>query len=247
MTTPRSVDEAIARFDELIARFDGKTPAAIGAARRDYARDIHAVGKRIANMGMAIGGLIVATIAFGLIVGPIGWTGLFVVAVLMLFLMLFFSVWPTEPKRVVYTDQLPTRTVVQQFDSYLHRQRRALPAPAAQRVDAISAQLPLLESRLEQVDVLDPLAQDARRLMGKHLPDLIDRYEKIPAAYRNERDGGGMTVDERLLSSLDAAREALDDIGSKLRKDDLAAFETQGRFIENRYKENQEIGGASSS
>jgi len=237
MTTPRSVDEAIARFDELIARFDGKTPAAIGAARRDYARDIHAVGKRIANMGMAIGGLIVATIAFGLIVGPIGWTGLFVVAVLMLFLMLFFSVWPTEPKRVVYTDQLPTRTVVQQFDSYLHRQRRALPAPAAQRVDAISAQLPLLESRLEQVDVLDPLAQDARRLMGKHLPDLIDRYEKIPAAYRNERDGGGMTVDERLLSSLDAAREALDDIGSKLRKDDLAAFETQGRFIESRYKD----------
>ena len=115
--------------------------------------------------------------------------------------------------------------------------------PGASLWVRISAQLPLLESKLEQVNLLDPLAQDARRLMGRHLPDLIDRYEKIPAAYRNERDAGGMTVDERLLSSLDAAREALDDIGSKLRKDDLTAFETQGRFIESRYKDEKSFEG----
>ena len=32
--------------------------------------------------------------------------------------------------------------------------------------------------------MLDPLAQDARRLLGKHLPDLLDRYERVPGEYR---------------------------------------------------------------
>jgi hypothetical protein len=243
MAAPRGVDEAIARFDEIIARYDGRTPAAVGATRRNYARNIQAVGKRVANMGMAFGVLIAATIGFGLIVGPIGWTGLFLVAVLTFAIIGLFSIWPGEEREFKFSEQVPTRTLVQQLDSYLVRQRRALPAPAAQRVDAISARLPLLESKLATIDLLDPLAQDARRLMGKHLPELIDRYERIPAAYRGEKDGGGMTVDERLNASLDAAREALDDIGSKLAKEDLTAFETQGRFIENRYKDGAGFGG----
>ena len=242
MAETRSVEEVLARANELFARYDGGTAAGRGAAYRRYARDLRSVGRRFLNMGIALGALIVATIAFGLLVGPIGWTGLFLATMAAFILMFFFSVWPAEPKRMVYSDQLPNRTVVQQFDSYLVRQRRALPAPAGQRIDAISAKLPLLETRLAEVDALDPLAQDARRLMGKHLPELIERYERIPAAYRSERDGDGKTVDERLLSSLDAAREALDEIGSRLAKDDLSAFETQGRFIETRYKENPEFG-----
>jgi hypothetical protein len=43
---------------------------------------------------MALGGLIVATIAFGLIVGPIGLTGLFIVALAILAILLLFSFWP---------------------------------------------------------------------------------------------------------------------------------------------------------
>jgi hypothetical protein len=236
---PRSVDQAIARFDDLVTRLDGKTPAAREGLRRDYGRTARSVGKRLANIGMAVAALIVATIGFGLFVGPIGWTGLFVVAMAMMCILVFFSAWPTdrEPKRVEYSEQLPTKAVVQQLDSMLSRRRAALPAPAAHRVDAIAQQLPLLESRLGEVDALDPLAQDARRLMGKHLPDLIERYERVPAQYRSERDGEGMTVDERLVAGLDAARQALDDIGGKLSKQDIDALETQGRFIESRYKD----------
>jgi hypothetical protein len=119
----------------------------------------------------------------------------------------------------------------------LVRRRAALPSPAAQRADAIGAQLPLLESRLAEVDPLDPLAQDARRLMGKHLPELIERYERIPAAYRQQTDGEGLTADQRLAASLDAAGKALGEIGDRLVQDDRQAFETQGRFIASRYRE----------
>ena len=129
------------------------------------------------------------------------------------------------------------RAVVQRLEGLLVRKRAALPAPAASRIDAIGAQLPLLENRLAETQILDPLAQDARRLMGKHLPELIERYERVPNAYRNERDGDGLTVDQRLVAGLDAAKSALDDLGRKLAREDLSAFESQGRFIENRYRE----------
>ena len=46
-----------------------------------------------------------------------------------------------------------------------------------------------------------------------------------------------MSVDERLVAGLDAARLALDELGAKLSKQDIDAFETQGRFIESRYKD----------
>ncbi len=71
--------------------------------------------------------------------------------------------------------------------------------------------------------------------MSIHLPGLIDRYANVPAAYRTEKDGEGKTVDERLVESLAAARSALDEISGQLARKDLAAFETQGRFMKSRY------------
>jgi hypothetical protein len=127
--------------------------------------------------------------------------------------------------------------MVQRFDSYLYRARRALPAPAQAEVDALSAVLPSLKQTLERVDTLDPNAQDARRLMSLHLPNLVDRYLHVPMAYRGEPDGEGKTADERLAEALAASRAALGDISEKLARADLAALETQGRFIQSRYGE----------
>ena len=75
----------------------------------------------------------------------------------------------------------PTAQMVQRFDSYLFRARRALPAPAQAELDLLSAQLPPLRQTLERIPDLDPNAQDARRLMSVHLPNLIDRYLHVPA------------------------------------------------------------------
>lgn len=242
--TPRTVEDAIARFDAYSARLDGHTPSASAARRRHLSRSAATVGRRLANIGMAIGALIVGLVAYGWFIEPIGIGGLFLAMVATLVILVFFSVWGGEKAEKPFSEQMPNREVVKTLDSFLHRRRPALPAPAARRVDAISQQLPLLESRLTDVDALDPLAQDARRLMGKHLPELIERYERVPAAYRGERDGEGLTVDERLAASLDAANQALAEIGQKLAKSDMDAFEMQGRFIESRYKEDPELKGS---
>jgi hypothetical protein len=232
----RAVDQAIARFDEVMGRID-RSSVAQSARGRVRSRGVAAMGRRIGNIGVALGVLIAATITFGLIVGPIGITGLFIVTALMFLAVLLFSLWPGQREIVDFKEDMPNKAVVQRLEQMLVRKRSALPAPASSRIDAISAQLPLLESRLSETAILDPLAQDARRLMGKHLPELIERYERVPEAFRRERDGEGLTVDERLVAGLDAARTALDDLGRKLAHEDLTAFETQGRFIENRYRE----------
>jgi len=51
----------------------------------------------------------------------------------------------------------------------------------------------------------------------------------------SEPDGEGKSADERLVEALAASRAALGDISEKLARSDMAAFETQGRFIESRY------------
>jgi hypothetical protein len=125
----RSVDEAIARADDFMARLDGAGSAS-GSQVRPRGRSVTRVSRRIGNAAIALGALVAAAIAFGLIVGPIGIEGLFLVAVAMLFALILFSFWPaSEPKRVPYSEQLPTKAVVQQLDGLLVRRRSALPLP----------------------------------------------------------------------------------------------------------------------
>ncbi len=234
----RKVATSIARFEEVKQRID-RTAAAREAQGRYVSRGLATAGRKLANVGMAIGVLLAATLTFGLVVGPIGLGGLFVVVALMFLAIIVFSVWPIERPIVEYKEDMPNQAVVQRLDTLLARKRTALPAPAASRIDAISAQLPLLENRLGETDMLDPLAQDARRLMGKHLPELIERYERVPPAYRHERDGEGLTVDQRLIAGLDAARHAIDDLGRQLSRQEVNEFETQGRFLESRYRDDE--------
>jgi hypothetical protein len=132
---------------------------------------------------------------------------------------------------------LPNGTMVERFDSYIYRTRGSLPAPARAELDAIAQALPSLKQTLSRLETLDPAAQDARRLMSIHLPGLIDRYQLVPQAYRGERDGEGKTVDQRLIEGLAAGRAALAETSEQLARADVAALETQGRFIESRYGE----------
>jgi len=198
----------------------------------------HSTGwaRKIATAIIAIGVVMIATTVLGVIVNGIGLGGMMISLLAMAAVAAFFLMPRREKPIVDYKEDMPNKAVVQRLETLLDRKRAALPAPATRQIDSISQQLPLLESRLAETQTLDPLAQDARRLMGKHLPELIERYERVPAAYRGERDAEGLSVDDRLVQGLDAARTALDDLGRKLAREDVDAFQTQGRFIESRYK-----------
>ncbi len=231
--TTKSIDHANAIF----ARLDERDGAVRDAARRERQRLNAGLGRALLRVGIAVGVISLATIAIGLIV-PIGMFGFLAavgLAIGVAAVLLFSSGREIAAPNV--TPDLPNAQMVQRFDSYLFRARRALPALAQAQLDLLSSQLPSLRQTLERIPDLDPNAQDARRLMSVHLPNLIDRYLHVPHVYRGQLDGEGISVDDRLVEALTAGRVALNDISEKLARNDMAAFETQGRFIQSRYSE----------
>ena len=230
------VERALARFDRVTRALDERDGAAREAARRERQRLNRDLGKRLARVGVGIGIVSIATIIVGLVT-PIGMFGFLAAVGLAIGIAALLAFMPGEQAAKAPSADLANGQMVQRFDSYLYRTRAALPAPARTEIDAISARLPALKETLQRVETLDPKAQDARRLMSIHLPGLIDRYLNVPAEFRRQEDAEGVTVDQRLVEGLSAARTALDEIAQDLAKTDLDAFQTQGRFIKTRYGE----------
>ena len=233
------VERALARFDRVTQQLDQRDGPARDAARRERQRLNADLGRRLARVGVAIGLISIIAIVIGLII-PIGMFGFLAAVGLAIGIAGLLAFMPAQQSAAAPSADLPNGEMVQRFDSYLYRTRAVLPAPAQAELDAISAALPSLRQTLERVDALDPNAQDARRLMSKHLPGLIDRYRHVPQGYRGQEDGAGVTVDQRLVEGLAAGRKALGEINESLARADMNAFETQGRFIKSRYGE-QEI------
>jgi hypothetical protein len=233
-----NVERAIARFERVTQQLDQRGGAAQEAARRERRRLNSGLSRTLLRVGAVVGIIWLATIVLGLI-QPIGMFGFLAAVVVTLAIAgaLIFRGGKQAVSAPAPSADLPNGAMVDRFDSYLFRTRRALPAPAQAEIDAIGAALPPLKETLVQVETLDPTAQDARRLMSVHLPGLIDRYMNVPRQFRGEVDGEGKTVDERLVEGLAASRSALEEVSQKLARDHVAAFETQGRFIQSRYGE----------
>jgi hypothetical protein len=236
MSTER-FSRVIERADRVMRQLDERDGAIREAARRERQRLNAEVVRRVGRVGVAIGVISILTIVVGLIT-PIGMFGFLAAVGIAIGIAALLSFLPTQKGGAEPPSKdLPNGQMVQRFDSYLYRQRAALPAPARAELDALSAILPPLKQTLERIDDLNPDAQDARRLMSIHLPGLIDRYVNVPSAYRGHKDGEDVTVDERLVEGLAAGRAALKEISDKLARSDVAALETQGRFIKTRYGE----------
>ena len=230
-------DLVLARADRVMRQVDERDGAVKSAAQRERARLNAGLGRTFKRVAIAVVAISLATIGIGLLlpIGMFGFLAAIGLAIAVAALLLFSGTREIAAPNVA--PDLPNGEMVQRFDSYIFRARRALPAPAQAEIDLLSQRFAPLKETLTRVDQNDPDAQDARRLMSSHLPGLIDRYLHVPTAYRTEQDAEGKSVDDRLVDALSAGRTALDDISAKLARNDLAAFETQGRFIETRYKD----------
>jgi len=230
-------DRTIARADHVIERVSIRSTAERAAAERERRRLNSGLGRTLKRTGAVIVALWLATMIFGFF-RPIGLFGLLAVIGIGLLLVLLTARASNRPKAPQkFSAELPAAQLVDRIDSYLYRARPALPAPAQAEIDEMLAVLPAIRPSFERAPALDPAANDARRLIGTHLPGLIDRYLAVPPAYRARSEAGEPSVDDRLVEALRAGRGALDDIGERLARDNVAAFETQGRFIESRYKD----------
>ncbi len=234
------VERSLARFERITQAIDEKQGVTGPAARRERDPTLAKYGRAIGRGTMAFLLVALLTIVVGMFV-PIGMFGFIAavgiagaIAIMVMIVEGGRADAPIDARKAVPAD-LGNAAMVERFDSFLLKSRRMLPAPAQGVVDQLAQDMGTLKQTLERVDPMEPAAQDARRLMSVHLPSLLERYQNVPSAFRREPDAEGKTVDQRLTESLEAGRAALGDISERLAKQDLDAFQTQGRFIQSRY------------
>lgn len=233
-------EEMMARFDEVMGRFPltqsltrGSREATLRRARRKAER----AGRKAKRMAMLVAGVVVLTLFYGIAIGPIGIGALMSIVLLTIIACILLGVFPRDvaapPAKLAVARPalLPS-----QVESWLDAKRRALPALAAPKVDAISAQLAALQPQLATVPAGDPTALELNRLLGKHLPELVASYEKVPAAQRKASTvPGGPTIERQLVDGLGLIETELARVNDRLGAADRDNFLVQGKFLENRY------------
>ena len=244
-TVAEKTDRQLARYDRVMERVDAQSGPAREARRREYERVMGGVTSKLVRAGVAVGVVSVIAVVVGLFF-PLGIFGFLAAVGIAVGLAAFAATRSGTPlpNLADLPADVSNAIMVSRFDSYLTRVRAHLPQAARNEVDAIHQMLPDFRKSLDRVPNLDPHAQEARRLMSRHLPGLIDRYGHVPVSLRDAVDGEGMSVDERLIDGLRAGRQALEELARDIAQADMNAFETHGRFIASRYGDKDEELGA---
>ena len=215
--------------------------AQVQAASRRRQRAIRDMASKLTRMLMLVAAVIVGSIGWGLVAGGIGTSMLMTIIMATIVTLVLLGIYPRPPAPDATTivrsapAKLPAMT-----DAWLDRRRRALPALAAPQIDSISARLAVLEPQLAALPANDPVAADLNRLLGQHLPELVDRYTKVPVAQRKVDASDGSNIEKRLIDGLTVVDSELARVSEQLAEGDRNAFLIQGRFLESRYG-NEEI------
>ena len=228
-------DEIVARNDERLHRMNLADVARRGRARRRQMAAENA-GRRLKRAGLVGGTIIGALLLWGLIIGPIGTTGLILAVLLGLVGMVMAGVWNRNEPQPRDLAQASATAMPAATEAWLYRQR--LPAKASPQIDGIGALLATLETQLSRVPATDPIAQDLARLLGKHLPDLVERYTRVPVDQRSRTiDSDGRTIETTLIEGLQIVETELARASDALSEADREAVLVQGKFLEKRYRD----------
>jgi hypothetical protein len=187
-------------------------------------------------------------VAGGFILGPRGVEGL-VAAPLLLFMsyagILYWTfkrrselpegALPALPNAIAIA-QLPAQT-----DDWLDQQRNFLPYLAQKRLDSIGQRLDELGVQVQKLDPNQPAASELRRLLGEELPELVSAYRKVPPALAQKPLHGGPSPERQLIDGLATIEEQMGRMHESLAREDLHALATHQRYLDLKYKNDDEI------
>ena len=194
--------------------------------------------KRLGYLAGALATIMISMTVAGLVLDGIGFTGVLVVALAVVIASTVFTRFPKVkiPKRIDLTRTQNARDLVGRTELWLESQRLALPPPAVTLVDQIGVQLDALGLQLETVDPAHPAAMEVRKLVGEHLPEMVDSYRKIPAHLRTE-ERVGSTPDKQLVESLGKISNEIDSVTRQLAEGSLDDLAIRTRYLDYKYGE----------
>ena len=183
----------------------------------------------------------------GSIIGGIGFIGVVLgvtVSAAALFLLGKYPRFKMPTRADLDPAGTDARALVGRTELWLETQRRALPPPAVQLVDQISVQLDGLAAQLVDVDQDHPKAAEVRKLVGEHLPNVIDGYRKIPENLRYE-DRAGTNPNAQFIGGLRTISDEIDSITRQLAMGAIDNLAITTRYLDYKYGEALEEGAKS--
>lgn len=193
--------------------------------------------RKLKRIILAIGGIVIAAMIAGLIVDGIGFVGVMLAFLAIVAVTIGFAAFPRikVPNRADLTKGSAAQ-LVGRTELWLEAQRPALPPPAITLVDQIGIQLDALGLQLQSVDQDHPAAREVRKLVGEHLPEMVDSYRKIPANLRAEKRAGA-TPDEQLTQGLANISREISSVTHQLADGALDDLAIKHRYLDYKYGE----------
>lgn len=191
--------------------------------------------KKLGRILLAVAGVWLAASVIGLVIDGLGFVGLMGAVIATAAALFVFGNYPKM--KVPQRSELnrgDARQLVGRTELWLEHQRPALPPPAVTLVDQIGVQLDALGLQLEHVDQHHPATAEVRKLVGEHLPEMVDSYRKIPGHLRGEKRGGS-SPDQQLTESLGKISEEIDSVTRQLAEGSLDDLAIRTRYLDYRY------------
>ncbi|MEI6486638.1 MAG: hypothetical protein WCO11_10275 [Sphingomonadales bacterium] len=231
MATEAPFNEADARRRRL-----ARAEAMQLARSRRWERRKEAMKTRVTRGMIAFFAIIAAFTVYGWMVGGMG-LGLFLLALLAVPMATIAALMlPVGGPDIDAIDKAAPAELPAITEALLERRRKLLPRLAAPQLDGIAVQLAALEIQLARVPPDHPVAQDVGRLLASHLPELVDRYTRIPPLQRTrivEQDG--RTPELTVIDGLKTVEAELARASAQLAEQDRDGLRIQGKFLEARY------------
>ncbi|WP_170004373.1 hypothetical protein [Pseudopontixanthobacter vadosimaris] len=203
---------------------------------------------KLKRIVLAIGAIVIAAMVAGLVLDGIGFIGVMVTLLAMIAAVVALATFPRikAPTRADLQkglDKGDVRQLVGNTEIWLEHQRPALPPPAVDVVDRIGVQLDALGLQLETVDQTHPAAREVRKLVGQHLPEMVDSYRKVPTHLRGEARGGA-SPDEQVTQGLEKISLEIDSVTRQLADGALDDLAIKHRYLDYRYGGTEQLAGA---
>lgn len=187
---------------------------------------------------MVSGALLVLVVAllWG-IFHPLGFGGVVLTTLAMLAIAIVLALYPKDsvfsvsplPKDMEKEDlaALPAR-----ISRWIGRNRHLMPPAAQPAIATLAKNLDTLAPELRALAPDNPAHGAAQRLLGTHLPRLLESYFAVPERLRDSPDATA-----HLIDGLDVVEAELGRLAHTLGRKELDDLEVEGRFLEKRYSE----------
>lgn len=231
----RDPEMMLQRAEEVLARYGGSREAIAAQKRR--------VGRAAGELGRRAGRAVAAMSATGAGIAGYGLIGAGIVGIDLLIAGMFalpaigagVMLLPTRrgAAKPAELARVPLARLAPEAEDWLLRRRPELPRAAGPPVDAILTRLHELAPQLAGIADASPEAGEARRLIGEHLPRLVDAWIAVPASQR----AATREVETQLVGGLRIVADELGRLSGGLAAGKLRDLAVEGRFLETRYRD----------